>query len=328
MLTSNSNTTLEEIAQLLREKQTFAICGHINPDGDCMGSELALGQALETLGKSVAFLLAKDEPLDQSILSLPGSEKCIPACCYQEDADVFIAVDVPTRERIGLAQEVADRAGVRVTLDHHAVEVVMSEYNYVDPDSPSTTMIVWELIELLQAENPASAQCALCGLITDTGKFSYQNTTAQAFEYAARMVAAGAHPAAINRSFFQNRSLASLRLEERMLAQMQFDCYGQFSFAALSNADFEECQARKPDAEVLIDVLRDIAGVRVALILREAPDGAIRGSLRAKDDSDVAQVARFFGGGGHRAAAGFSFEGSLDEALEAVCSKVKELIFA
>lgn len=327
MVSPQTNTTLEAIAHVIGQHHSFALCGHVNPDGDCMGSELALAHALKFLNKEVICLLAKDEPLDENFLSLPGASDCIPASHYHETPEVFIAVDVPTRDRTGLAAVIAKKAQLRITLDHHASEEVMSEFNFVEPQAASASMIIWELIKHLDAVNPDSAQCALCGLVTDTGKFSYQNTSAKAFLFASEMMQAGADPASINRAFFQNRSIPSLRLEQIMLDRMQFKHDGQFAFSHLYLKDFEQCGASKPDAEMLIDILRDIRGVRVALILREAEQNEVRGSLRAKDDSDVAQIARFFDGGGHKAAAGFTFYGSIDQAIQQVGAKVSELLF-
>ena len=327
MLTPQSNTTLPEIAQRLKEFQTFAICGHVNPDGDCLGSQLALAHTLQSLGKEVVCLLATDDPVEENLSFLPGLDAMVPGGMYTETPEVFIAVDVPTRERMKSAEAIAQRSPLAITIDHHANPFAVSDLNYVDPDSPSASLIVWELIKLLGKPSAKAALCALTGLITDTGRFSYQNTTAEAFVAAAEMVSSGASPALINREFFQNRSIASLRLEKILLERLTFSCDDAFSFSYLSKKDFEACGAIKADAEVLIDTLRDIKGVRVALILKETDEGVIRGSLRAKDDTDISGVARFYNGGGHKAAAGFTFHGSLDAAVEQVPQTVYKLCF-
>lgn len=327
MLTPASNTTLEAIARFIEEHETFAICGHVNPDGDCLGSQLALEQGLRVLGKRVTGLLATDQPIEQKLCFLPGSEHLVPAKDFDEDVEVFIAVDVPNVDRLKDAACVHDRAQYRITIDHHASDTSMADLNYVDPDSPSASDLVWELLKLLDCVDEAQALCALTGIMTDTGRFTYQNTTPVCLIHAAETVEAGAEPNLIAREFFQSRSLPSLRLEQVMLSRMMFFCNGAFVFSYLKDADFAEQGAIRDDAEILIDILRGIAGVRVALILKENGNGEIRGSLRAKDDTDVAQIARIFGGGGHRAAAGLTYHGSLLAACEAIPAEVLSTCF-
>lgn len=322
MVTPLTNTTLGAIARFIEEHETFAICGHVNPDGDCLGSQLALEQGLRVLGKRVTGLLATDQPIEEKLRFLPGSEHLVPAVDFDEEVEVFIAVDVPNIDRLKDAAAVHDRAQFRITIDHHASDTSMADLNYVDPDSPSASDLVWELLKLLDCVDEAQALCALTGIMTDTGRFSYQNTTPACFVHAAETVEAGAEPNLIAREFFQSRSLPSLRLEQVMLERMMFFADGAFVFSYLKDSDFAEQGAIRDDAEILIDVLRNIAGVRVALILKENGKGEIRGSLRAKDDTDVARIARVFGGGGHRAAAGLTFHGALFEACEAVPTEV------
>lgn len=327
MITPQTNTTLETIAQVIRDHESFAVCGHVNPDGDCLGSQLALVSALKTLGKDVVGLLASDDPIDRNLRFLPGSENLISADRYEDSPEVFIAVDVPTVERLGQAGAVHDRAKLTITIDHHRNDGSMAQYNYVDPDAAAACILIWELLGYLNVRNQEVALDTLTGLITDTGRFSYQNTDSHAFTAAAEMVSHGASPSLITREFFQNRSEASIELELRMLERRIYSANTEFVYSYLLQSDFKECCAIKADAEALIDTLRSIAGVRVALILRENEQGEIRGSLRAKDDTDVAQVARHFGGGGHKAAAGFTFKGSMDQALIEVPSVVVETCF-
>ncbi len=318
MITPQTNTTLEQVACELEKYDSFAICGHVNPDGDCLGSELALAHALKAKGKSVVCLLAKSEPIPHNLQFLPGSDSLIYAADYTETPDCFIGVDVPTAERLGDAQDVLKRTSHSITLDHHANKTTYAKQVYVDPDSPSAAMIIWDLAGIMNAQSKEVASCTLTGTITDTGRYAHQNTTPAAFRASAEMMEMGADPSFITREFFQNRRLQSIRLEQIMYSHMKLSDNGQFAYSWLSNADFDECQAVKADAEPFIDSLRDIEGVRVALILKENSDGSVRGSFRAKDDTDVAVLAQHYDGGGHVAAAGFTFKGSLSEALNQV----------
>lgn len=327
-LTPQTNTTLEAIAEVLRGADDIVLCGHVSPDGDCIGSQLALAAALRRLGKRTCCILAKDEPVDANLRFLLGAAELRPAVRYEGAPGVFVAVDVPNAERLGAGADVLARSSFGVTIDHHAAPERMTDVAYVDPDSPSTTMIVWELAKLLGAEcDEAVATCCYTGLVTDTGRFQYQNTSVSAFEAAAEMVRAGAAPAYVATAVFQNRSLASMRLEALMLDRMLFAADGQLVLSWLALDDFESLGAVKADAEPLINTLRMLSGVRIACILREQADG-IRGSLRAKDDTDVSAIARALGGGGHKAAAGFTLACPMDEAVRTVLAALEPIVGA
>ena len=259
-VTPQTNCTLEQLADALRPLDDFVICGHVSPDGDCLGSQLGLAAALRQLGKRVTCVLVKDEPIEENLLQLlPGAADMVPACEYDGPVGAFVGVDVPTRERIGQAAcGILDRAQASFTIDHHAVDERMCEMAYVDPDAASTTLLIWELSGMLGVSRSGDlVTCCYTGLVTDTGRFQYQ----------------------------------------------------------------------KSDAEPVINALRSIAGVNVACMLRQHED-CIRGSLRAKDDTDVSAIARSFGGGGHVAAAGFTMHGSMQEAVDQVRAALQEAVCA
>ena len=313
-----TNTSLAEIADKLRVFKSFALCGHVGPDGDSLGSQLALSAALTSMGKEVTCLLARKDEMDGSLSFLEGYDGLVLANEFDGDVECFIAVDVPTRERLADATDVLDRAGYSIVIDHHAVPTTMADLTFTVPSAASTSVLIWKLIaELGVNPTAAMAECAYTGLMTDTGRFQYQNADSVAFACAAEMVACGAKPDVIAKHIYQNRRLASVRLESLATARMQLLADGQVALTWLSRSDFESCGATKADGEPIIDVLRSLQGVRVACVLREQGD-EIRGSLRAKDDSDVASIARSYGGGGHKAAAGFSLQVPLEEAVEAL----------
>ncbi len=328
-VTPHTNTDLASAAEFLKSHDDFVISGHVSPDGDCIGSQLGLAAALRSIGKRAACLLAKDEPVDARLDFLPGFDSLVPAASYSGEARTFVAVDVPTRERIGeAAASLLDRCDASLTIDHHAADLAMTDLVYVDPDAASVTMLVWELAGLMGAERAgAVATCCYTGLVTDTGRFQYQNTDRDALIAAAEMVGAGADPAAVSRAVFQNRSLPSIRLEGLAIERMAFGADGAYAISWLSLDDFAAANAVKADAEPIIDALRSVAGVRVACMLREQGE-AVRGSIRAKDDTDVAAIARRFGGGGHRAAAGFTLERPLDEARAVVEAALDDAVAA
>lgn len=318
-----SNATAREMADALAACSSFVISGHVNPDGDCLGSTLALAHALRQMGKRVDVLLVEDTPVEPGLRFLPGFEWFVPAERYEGTPDAFVYIDVSVRQRIGCGAAIADAAAHRFAIDHHAGTEEVAELNLIDPDAAAASMLVWDIVKELGVQlTPEIALCAYTGLMTDTGRFQYQNTDVRAFEAAAQMVAAGAQPSFAGREFYQNRSLASLQLEQRMVSRIQLMAQGECAFSYITLEDFRECGAENADAEALIDTLRSIRGVRVACLLKER-EGFVRGSMRAKDDeTDVATLARQLGGGGHRAAAGFTLETALEDAI----SQVKALL--
>lgn len=317
---------LDDIARALLAVDDVVICGHVSPDGDCLGSQLALYWALKKLGKTVTCLLARDEAVEHGLRFLPGIDDMVPACDFHHRYDAFVSVDVPDADRMGFdAKRLHAAARETVTIDHHLSSGPMSRVNYVDVDAPAAAMIVWQLIPLLGVTPDSHmAICCYAGLLTDTGRFQFQNTTAGALQMAAEMVMVGVDPAQVACEVYQNRSRASIALEKRMLERIEYHGGGKFVCSYLKRSDFVETNAVKADAEPMIDVIRSIRGVRVACMMREQ-EGQVRGSLRAKDDTDVSALAHRFGGGGHKAAAGFTFKGSLEDARRAIAKMFAEL---
>ena len=320
-VTPQSNASLAEIAEVIRQGETFLVCGHINPDGDCIGSILAMVNVLESIGKRATGLIADDSKLDESLSYLVGAEALEPASKEFPPADVFIAVDVPSHERMGNGARHHIAATHTITLDHHAVDERVSEFTYVDPDIAAAAMLVWELAGILCKEMPRSvAECCYAGLLTDTGGFRFQNANHDAFVAAAQMVAAGANPAFAAQQAYQNITLVSLQLEALVIDRAVFVENGEGVVSWITGDDMNRLGADKSDTEPLVDMLRSIRGVRIACMLREQ-DGAVRGSLRAKDATDVAVIARRHDGGGHVAAAGFRMSVPIKEAVDAIVAE-------
>ena len=313
------DATLKEIADKLLSAKNIVICGHINPDGDCLGSQLLLAMALKSAGKEVYGLLASNSPVDKGLRFLPEIETLQNANSYHGQADAFVSLDVPNSDRLGSdAASIQKSANFRITIDHHIPEQKMSEYNYIDTKSASASIIVWQLIKhICPNPTPEMASCAYIGLMTDTGRFQHQNTNAQALAAAADMVEAGADIYELTKLVYQRRSVPSLKLEAVALSKMIINQEKRYVIAALSKDDFANTGAHKSDAEPVLDSIRSIDGMIVACSLRQL-GGQIRGSFRSSDETNVAAMAENFGGGGHKAAAGFTLSCSLEEAVQQV----------
>ena len=326
-VTPQTNTDLLRIAELLKGHDDFVICGHVSPDGDCLGSQLALWHALRALGKNATCILVRDEAIPPSTAFLPGIDLMVPASDFHGPAQVFVGVDVPTRARIeDAACAILDSCELSVTIDHHACETVMCDYVYVDPDAASASMLIWDLAKLLCEKPPLEcAICAYTGLVTDTGGFRFQNSDVRAFKAAAELVSFGVDPSYVATCSFQSRTMASLMLEELAIGRMKVIADGSVAISWVNVEDMTALGAVKSDTEPLVDALRSLYGVRVACMLREQ-DGKIRGSLRSKDETDVSALAREFGGGGHKAAAGFTLDMDFEQALTLMEEKLTALV--
>ena len=308
---------------LLNGCKTAAVCGHVNPDGDCIGSVLALTACLRALGIETTPLLAtRDCPPTYDFLE--GYDELIPACEYAGSPDVFVSVDVPSLGRTGDGEHVASRAGKLLAFDHHQPLDTFADVTFADEHAAAAGMLVWEFVQACGIElTPGIAMCCYVALATDTGRFQYQNADSAAFEAAAQMVASGADAAEAARLVYQRRSMAAMQLDALVTSRMELVCDGRAVISWVSESDFERLGASKEDGESLIDTVRQLAGVEVAVMLREQRP-IVRGSIRSKTDFDVAAVARHFDGGGHKAAAGFTFKGSLKKARAQVVAFLEE----
>lgn len=275
---------------------------------------LALTLGLRDVGVHAVPTLADETDAPDNYDFLPGFGLFVPAC-QLEQPEVFVALDSPSLERLGCARQLAEGATTVVVLDHHPDARQYGTINVLDPTAAATSQLVWELLAALDVRPTADiAMCCYIALVTDTGRFAHDNTTARAFRDAAAMVEAGADPAELARRIYQNRSLSSLQLEARALSRLTPVNEGRVAYTWLTDEDFAELSARREDAENLPDAVRQLGGIDVAIVLRQAANET-RVNLRAKSGFDVGSVARAFGGGGHVPAAGFTWGGEAEELL-------------
>lgn len=298
----------------LRRASSVVVCAHVRPDGDAMGSVLALTLALRENGVSAVPTLAHGGHVPSTYSFLPGYSLFVPVHDL-EVPQVFVALDSPNADRLGDAARLAAAAETVVVIDHHPDTQPFGDVLVHEPATAATCQIVWSLVK--EFDNPPSAdvaQCCYVGLVTDTGRFCYDNTTGDTFRAAAEMVDAGADPAEIAVYVYQSRSPASLAIETRAMSRLTIANGGRVAYAWVDDADFAEIGAVSEEAESLPDAVRVVEGVDVAILLRQA-GGEVRGNLRSKTGFDVAAVAQHFNGGGHHAASGFTFSGTIEQLL-------------
>ena len=317
------------IYELIQLASTIAICGHTSPDGDALGSALGLGLALRELfpEKRVSLLLADDDPVPAAYRFMPGSELFEPASAYEGDPDLFIMVDAPTPDRIANGRAVFERARTTAVFDHHPADHEEADAVVRDVEAAACSAIIERFLDACRIPlTYETATCLLCGIETDTGRFQYQNTTADTFRSAAALVDAGASPAEVSLNVYQSWRLEYLHLQAIVMGRIERIVDGKVAYSYAYASDLESCGVQVDECDGLVDIVRSVGGVEACLFLREKADGTVRGNLRAKGDLDVSQVARKLGGGGHVAAAGFTFTGTIEEARAAAEPLLKEIL--
>lgn len=318
----------DEIARLIEGARTIAICAHTAPDGDAIGSGLALAELIRRRwpGRVVTGLLADADPVPRTYAFLPGAQGLVRAVDYEGSPDLFICVDLSQAARLADARAVLERSAHVAVIDHHPAAEPVWDAAVVRSDAAATGVLVTEFADHVGCElTPSMAQNLLCALITDTGRFQYQNANGEAFEVASALVDAGASPADVALHVYQSDRLAYLHLAAVVMGRITTFERGRISYSYATAADFAAHEVPLAETDGLIDLVRCVEGSEVALFLKETAPGRVRGNLRAKTDLDVSAVARELGGGGHRAAAGFTFEGDIDQALAVTLPKLRAL---
>ncbi|MBP3893215.1 MAG: bifunctional oligoribonuclease/PAP phosphatase NrnA [Atopobiaceae bacterium] len=318
----------EAIAYLIGEADTIAICAHTNPDGDALGSQLALKQLIEQRWprKEVVCLLADDDPCPRIYTFMKGAEQLVHASAYDKDPDLFISVDLSIASRLNYGEAVMKRAKTVAIIDHHPCRHPYGNAALIRPDAAAVGVIIAQFAQYLNVTiTPEMAQCLFCAIATDTGRFQYQNSDEEAFRVASMLVAYGANPSEVSLNVYQSFRLQFLHLKSLVMGRITTFEHGRISYSYATIADIERTGASLDESDGLVDVVRSVAGSEVALFIKEIPGGKVRGNLRSKNNLDISKVARALGGGGHRASSGFTVEGSVDDALCAALPLLKHL---
>jgi len=317
-------TDIELVAAELRSRERFLLTAHEGPDGDALGSLLGMHHLLGQLGKdSVMFMAAKEFPLPIEYRFLPLEE-----VFHEPPADItdrtVVFLDCGNIDRMPL-DFLADNDVINI--DHHHDNTRFGDFNLVDTEASCTAEIVYELAVLLGAQITAEMASALyVGLITDTGKFMYENTDARTHRVAAELIEAGVEVDDTYRRLYEHVPLEKLLLVARALQGIQRHCDGRLVLSYITREDYEATGAAEEMTEGIIDHLRSVEGAKVAAVIRDLGDrgrSARKVSLRSSEgDIDVSAIARHYGGGGHKRAAGFSTNLELDELVAFLCGEV------
>ncbi len=315
----------EAVAECIREAGTIAVAGHVNPDGDTLGSAAAMYLALKAMGKQV--LLFCDGKVPDQLSFLPGAELFRIPEGNEGPFDLLLAVDVSDIRRLGKCAGLIARSGRTAQIDHHPTNPLYMQVNSVDGEAPATCMLIMEQLDMMGV--PLTKEIAIClytGISTDTGNFAFASTNAEAFRIMGRLMEQELPLAKLNRILFREKSREQILLLGKALTSLTFRGDGRIAVMKLTNADFTACGALSEHADTLVNYGLDTIGTQMALLTRESTDGRIKMSLRAKEPLRVDDIAGKFGGGGHPQASGISMDGTLDECAECVLKAMEEKI--
>ncbi|MBZ5524422.1 MAG: bifunctional oligoribonuclease/PAP phosphatase NrnA [Acidobacteriia bacterium] len=309
---------LQEVLQQIKERNRFVLSTHARPDGDAIGSVLALSGILRTLGKTAEVVISDKVPVIYQ--PLPFSESIIQSSSVngRYEAAILLECDSVQRTRVqGLEKHFL------ISIDHHASSRNFAQVNWIDPSACATAEMIFRLGAAAGVKiTPDIATCLYTAVLTDTGSFCYSSTTARTFELARQLVEHGADPGRIAQNIYFSNPIGKVRVMGAALSTLR--CEGPISWITLTREEMEQCGALDEDCEGVVNYALGIAGVEIAIFLRETAEQRIRVSMRSKGAVDVASIAAEFGGGGHECASGFSMEGPMAAAVDVVLARLRK----
>ncbi|HPB32668.1 MAG TPA: bifunctional oligoribonuclease/PAP phosphatase NrnA [Candidatus Sumerlaeota bacterium] len=291
---------LRKIADVVHSHRRFLVCGHIRPDGDCIGSQMALYYLLKQMGKDVRLYNAG--PILDFFLFMPGIELLSDRLDPSFDPEVCFCLDCGAINRIA---EGFSPPGFVINMDHHKSNDMYGDINYVDARATAVGEQVFHLAAILdESLSPEMGTSIYLALLSDSGSFRYANTTPLTFAVAARAVAAGANPSRIAEQFYDNRTRESVALKAQVFSRMRFSCGGALVWGEITQNMYQDAGGEMNEPDGLVSEMRGIRGVWTSILFHEIPEGGIRAGLRSRGKMDVSVIAAEMGGGGHVNASG------------------------
>jgi phosphoesterase RecJ-like protein len=313
------------LIEMVRRRRRFLLTTHVRPDGDGLGSMLALADVLQAHGKDVRMTVASVLPPRYDFLD-PGKRvrRFAPPGDSYHDVDAAIVLDTGTWNQLGdLGPLLRSLEVPKLVIDHHLTQDDLGAVRLVDVSAEATGRLVYDAVMALGGPlTPEAAHCLFVALSMDTGWFRHPNTTPATFALAGRLVEAGARPTAAYEELFERSSPARLHLTGLVLERLTLTHGGHTCWTEIQRGDYEATGATPQDSEDLVNYTRSVAGVEVGLFFMEQPRGGVKVSFRSRERIDVARLAERFGGGGHRLAAGAILQTSLDDARRQVLAAV------
>ncbi|HCC48578.1 MAG TPA: bifunctional oligoribonuclease/PAP phosphatase NrnA [Elusimicrobia bacterium] len=323
MRTLDLETEFKRLEELIIASETFFLAGHLNPDGDTIGSMLAIASVLKRMGKKVT--LFSQDPIPENLRFLPQARSVrsrLPKGRF--DAAILLECSVPSRG--GALEPVLKRCGKVVNIDHHKTSENYGDINIVEPHSSSTAEIVYRLFHNMTVNvTRREATCLYTGMVTDTGRFHFPATSPRTLEIASRLLETGFKFSRINDLLYATKACEALKLLGRALGSLELKYGGRLAALTLKISDFKEFGARAEHAENVINYGMMPPGVRAAVMFREELE-RVSVTFRSRGHLDVSLVAKAFGGGGHRNASGCRIKGTLEHARGKVLPVLSRLL--
>jgi bifunctional oligoribonuclease and PAP phosphatase NrnA len=315
---------LAKAAAAIVSARSVALACHVVPDGDALGSMLALHHVLRAADRPSIAAFAGPQVVGPHYREIPGLDTISDPSQFPAEPEVMITLDCGSLGRLGDLAGPAQAAKELVVIDHHLSNDHFGSINLIDPDAAASAVVVARLIDTLGLPlNRDAAVCLYAALVCDTGRFQYESTGIDAFNLARRLLDFDVPVARLNRTLFEEHRLAYLRLVGEVLARARLVEEKSFIWAAISQADLARHDVAIEETEGLIDYVRQAREAQVSCVLKEEGDGGVRVSLRSLGSVDVSAVASHFGGGGHRYAAGFTApRGPAEAVVEAILGEL------
>ena len=311
--------TLDKISEEINKAQNIAILTHESPDGDAIGSSLAMLLALKQLGKKADFIIPE---FPRVFNFLPGANE-INKESSVSSYDLVIALDCADLKRFNGCVNIFENAKVTVNIDHHGSNKMFADYNFVDPVSPACAQILIVVFNYLNIEITKDiGTCLLTGIITDTGGFQYSGVNSETFEFTSSLLEKGVNVSDIYRKVLQVKTKPHFELRKIAIQRLEFLHDGKIAFTYVTEEDELKVGAEPGDHEGLVEIGRDIEGVEVSILLRKAEKG-YKASLRSNEYVNVSDVCMMFGGGGHPKAAGCLLPYTLEQAKQKIINEIK-----
>ncbi len=315
------NDAGRRIIEVLAAEDNILVGCHIQPDGDGLGSMLALGFILREQGKTVHLGWGERMVFPPQYRFLPGRDLVGPIGGVKPR--VLVTVDAANRERLGALRPLVDTTPVVINIDHHPDNQGFGHLNLVEPQASSVAEILYDLFKCWgRPVSQSAAVCLYVGIVTDTGRFQYSNTSSHTLRVAAELVDSGVDPTKLFQNIYERNPFSWIKIVGRGLERAVFLENLGVVYTVLSGRDFRETGATMGETENLIDWLRSIDGAEVAVVLKELPDGKVKVSLRSKGRIDVGRVSGELGGGGHHNAAGFVSSDATEPTIQRLLEKL------
>ena len=312
--------TLDNIIEEISSSKSIVILTHEMPDGDAIGSSLALYNGLKQIGKNADVVIPE---FSKTFEFLPNSDK-IKKEGNEVKYDLAIALDCGDIKRLNGFAKYFEDATTKISIDHHSANTMFADYNFVNPTAPACSQILVIVLEALGVKiDKDIGTCLLTGIITDTGGFKYQGVSSETFEFVAELLNRGVNVSNIYKRVLQTLSKPSFELRRRAMNRLEFLENGKITFTYITLKDEEEAKAGNNDHDGIVEIGRDVEGVEISIFLIEKEDG-YKISLRSNEYVNVSDICLMFSGGGHIRAAGGSVNLPFEQAKEKIVEECKK----